>query len=412
MGSSPSASARRRFEALPLLVATAIGGGTGYVLMVVAGVQLTARDYSVFAVFWSALYLIVSALLGVQQEVARAVTPVEVHRDGVARPGRVLAVFSVGSSALTALVVLGVVSSLGNVLTIGSIGYALPLAVGAASYVAIAVVSGVASGLSRWTLAASVTIVDAVLRFGVVLAAFALGASSLLVAWTVVLPLPTTLVIVVLAIRERAGRFSLDVTSRKLSKNVARTVAGGAAMGALISGLPLLIDATSRASEAALLASLIFTLTVARAPLIIVVMALQSYLVVTFRRGVRARTLLIIGGSLGGISLVLGGAAALVGPPLLQLTFPESPELAGVTVGAIVASGGVVAMMCVTGALCLARSHHSAYVAGWVVAAILTVAALSLPLGLNERLLIALAASPLVGLAIHVFAGARRREDA
>ena len=83
---APEAARRGPNGAVLILAATAIGGGAGYVLQAFAGPTLDTKLYAPFSVFWSALYLFVSALSGLQQEVTRATKPVTV---GVSAPASV-----------------------------------------------------------------------------------------------------------------------------------------------------------------------------------------------------------------------------------------------------------------------------------------------------------------------------------
>ena len=62
---------------------------------------------------------------------------------------------------------------------------------------------------------------------------------------------------------------------------------------------------------------------------------------------------------------------------------------------------GCVAAMCVSAAAALASSEHFVYSLGWVVAAVVTVAALFVPLPLTTRAVLVVFAGPVAGLAIH-----------
>ncbi|MCU1443148.1 MAG: hypothetical protein JWQ59_1298, partial [Cryobacterium sp.] len=59
-----------------ILVATAIAGIAAYVVTWVVPRIIGGVDYKVFAVFWASMYLVVTALSGIQQEVTRATRPV------------------------------------------------------------------------------------------------------------------------------------------------------------------------------------------------------------------------------------------------------------------------------------------------------------------------------------------------
>lgn len=400
-------AARGRIEALPVLIATVVAGAAGYVTLLIAGVQLSAVDYANLAVFWSALYLVVTALSGIQQETARAVGPLPPESTGSAPS--VLRTFTLQAAigvAVASLIVFAVIGPL--VFANDGAALAVPLAIGTGAYVLLAVLSGTVSALALWKLAALITVVDGVLRLVLVAALLLLGADTLPLAWAVVAPMPITAVIAWLVIRGSAvGRFVIDVPLRRLWANVGRTVVGAAAMGVLISGFPFLVGATSNGEEAALIASLIFTITIARAPIVIVVLSLQSYFIVLFQRGVGGRVYLLLIAGIMVAAVAAATLAGLIGPALLAAVFPEAPPISGLVVALIVASGGAVGAMCVTGPMTIARSAHTAYTLGWVVAALTTIALLLLPLETTDRVVLGLICGPLVGLAVHAVALAR-----
>ena len=89
-----------------MLLGTAVGGGAGYVLSSLAGPLLGAAAYAPFAVFWSALYLLVSGASGIQQEVSRSAHPApEVPSEDVRDAGSLARRFAL----VAALTVAGVV---------------------------------------------------------------------------------------------------------------------------------------------------------------------------------------------------------------------------------------------------------------------------------------------------------------
>ncbi|MFZ4893243.1 hypothetical protein ACL9RL_02205 [Plantibacter sp. Mn2098] len=399
-----------------ILAATAIGGGAGYVLQAFAGPTLDTKLYAPFSVFWSALYLFVSALSGLQQEVTRATKPVTV---GVSAPasvshgrGALLRNFSL----LTMLVVAALVAGsawlwVSTVFPVGGWSFIPPLVLGLVGYVAVAAISGVFYGLSFWVLAAMMTVVDGLLRLVIVGTLLFLTKDTVVLAWGVAAPFALTPVIVWLVARSSVtGRFSLDVGPRALTWNVARTIVAATATGIMVSGLPLVIQSTGATGTVDDFGALTYAINLTRAPIVIVVLALQSYLVVTFRAHADA----VLGWVLRLSAVVLGGSLVLaflawwLGPWVLTALFHREDVLPALTLGLLVATAGLVGVLCVTGAATLARSQHSSFTAGWIVAAILTIIVLLLPLGLQERTLLAMTLGPVGGLVVHGIALTRR----
>lgn len=406
-GGVPTEAGRRGPNgALVILLATAIGGGAAYLLQIIAGVALGTAAYASFAVFWSALYLLVSALSGVQQEVARATYPL-----GAAEPsGRVPVVrnFTVASAALVVVVLTGS-AWLWTGAVFPANGWSLvpPLVLGVAAYLVVAAISGVLYGLSFWTAAAAMTIVDGLLRFGVVGGMLLFTRDSVVLAWGVALPFVIAPVILWWFIRAGVvGRFGIDVGPKELGWNVARTVAAAAATGVMVSGLPLMIQATGDTVSPDAFGSLTYAITLTRAPIVIVVLALQSYLVVVFRTHAAA----VVGWVVRLSAVVLAASAVLallawwLGPWVLSLLFGRPDVLAGGTIALLVATAGLVGVLCVTGAATLSRAQHGAFAGGWIIAAIVMVGVLLLPTGLHERTILALTIGPLAGLIVQCIA--------
>jgi hypothetical protein len=390
--------------AVLILLATAVGGGAGYLLQILAGVALGTAAYASFAVFWSALYLLVSALSGAQQEIARATHPID-RPGSVAGEGRRAPVVR----NFTLVAVVGVAAILAGSAWIwaGPVfpekGWALvpPLILGVSAYLVVAAVSGVLYGLSFWVAAAAMTVIDGVLRFALVGGLLLVTTDTAVLAWGVAVPFAVTPVVLWLFIRRGVvGRFAVDVGPRELSWNVLRTVVAAAATGVMVSGLPLMIQATGDTVSPDAFGSLTYAITLTRAPIVIVVLALQSYLVVVFRTHADA----VLGWVARLSAMVLAGAGLLallawwLGPWALSVLFRRPDVLAGGTIGLLVATAGLVGVLCVTGAATLSRAQHGAFAGGWILAAAVTVGMLSLPLGLHERTILALTVGPVAGL--------------
>ncbi|WP_345064660.1 hypothetical protein [Leifsonia kafniensis] len=386
-----------------ILLATAIAGGCGYVANLLVGGTRLPADYVAFGIFWSALYLVIASLSGVQQEVTRATAP---RTAGVSREHTTsIRRFGIWASLATAAALIASGPFwMGAVFPDDGWAFILPIAIGCASYVVVAVLCGTLYGLNLWPAIALMSSVDGILRLlliGIVVL-FDGGIDALV--WAVVLPFPLTPLILWWFFRSSVvGRTSLDVGYRDLSWNVLRTVIASVATGILISGFPLVLKAMSPMASNAELGALVFAINLVRAPLVIVVLSLQSYFVVRFR-DVPERawgTFLKLSGAIVIVGAVGAVVAGLIVPPLLTL-FPGGYALDGFVIAGLVATSALLGVLCLSGPLALARSQHGVFTAGWVVAAVASVLLLLVPGDLAGRMLFALAIGPLLGVATHL----------
>ncbi|KQQ95842.1 hypothetical protein ASF62_05010 [Leifsonia sp. Leaf325] len=391
--------------ATPILAATVVAGASGYLVTTLVGATRPPAEYAGFAVFWSTLYLVIAALSGLQQEITRGTHPRPA--DAGRGPRFPLAArFAASVAAITAIVVLAATPFLTALIPGEGVTPALAIALGTASYVVVAVLAGTLYGLSLWPAIGLMISIDGVLRLvGVVIVILAGGGISELM-WAVVLPFPITPLVLWWFLRRRVrGRSQLDVGPRRLTWNIARTLAASVSTGILISGYPLLLSATSVGVPAARLGALVFGISLVRAPLVIVVLSLQSFLVVRFRDDaahayrlfVRLALLIAV------VAAVLAVIAAFVVPAVLDALWPAY-HLDGWTVAGLVATSGVLGILCVSGPLTLARGRHGAYTAGWVVAAVTTIGLLLVPLAIEERMVLSLAVGPVIGVIVHTIA--------
>lgn len=402
----PEVTRPRTAGVTSILVATVVAGAAGYGLTWVVYRSAGPASYAGFAVFWAALYFVVGAVAGIQQEIARASRP---RDDGEpvdrARP----AVFATAVSLILIAAVLAT-SPLWAHAVFGEHGeLAVPLAIGVGGYALVATVAGLLYGVSQWRSIAAMIVVDAILRLALVLIALLVHGDVTLLAWAVAVPFPLALIVLWPFIRRGVvGRVQLDVRYRALLANVLRTLLASASTALLVSGFPILIGVITRDDPAELVGELIFTLTLTRAPLMVTVMALQSYLVVLFRDtpGRVARRLLL---AIGGAAVTLGALGWWLGPPVLTWVSGHATSLGGGVIASMVFSSALIAGLTVSGAALLASSRHQAYAAGWLCAAVVTVLAISLPIGLVERAVVAMIAGPATGIVVHVLTLARGR---
>lgn len=390
--------ARRGRSGLALvLVATAVAGAGGYAITTIAARGLGAEGYGVFAVFWGSLYLAVGALAGIQQELARASAPPE----GGADDRRRLAVFALLAAA--AVAVLGavvVVLAAGALFRADAGALGTLLVVGATLSAAVAAGTGAVYGLRDWRAVALIIVLDVALRLvGVTLVAV-LGGGIVMMAIGTVAPFVVMALLVAVLLRTRPAR--LDVGLSGLARQSVGTVLAGIGIAVLVSGFPLLIGvaATEPLAE---VGAVVYGLTLIRAPLVVGVLALQSYLVVVFRtRHSIARVLLAAGGVavLGGLFTLL---VLLVGAPIVSALGGADFAVAPASLAGFAAASTATAVIAVTGAAVLARSRHRLYVAGWTIAAVVaTVLLFAVPGTISDRVVLALSAGPVVGVLLHL----------
>lgn len=397
--SSPS-SAKRGLRAV--LISTAIAGVLGYAIQLLAPALLEdERTYIAFSVFWSTMYLGVSAMSGIQQEVSRASHP----DSGASAPTlRTFAFWASGAAVVLAAVVAVLFG--GSVLPGAEPQFGIALAIGLVGYVLTAALGGVLYGLQLWRAVAFAAVADAVIRAALVIAGFAFNLPVVALAVLVACPFFLSFALTWLLFRRKVvGAFRLDVGLRHLTRNAASTVVAASASGLMISGLAMLIGLTSAAEPPNTTAGLLLAITVTRAPIVVPIIALQSFLISTVFRGERGvhpvRLLRILALSL--IAVVgLAVIGWIVGPWIIALISSGRYEIDGWMAAVIVMSAGLVAAMCLTGPALIAVRRHVDNTAGWIVAALLTVLALMLPLG-AARVPIALTVPAFLGLAVHTF---------
>lgn len=387
---------------LPVLLgATAIAGVTSYLVTWLVPRAIGFAEYATFAAFWAALYLVVGALYGLQQEVTRATGAVEpggAHAVNRARNA------GLAASLLTFGVILATAPLWADAVFPGR-GWLLvfPFAAGTASYAIVAVLAGTLFGLARWREAAALVLADALLRLAAVGIALLFTHDVVVLAWAVAAPFLLAVVVLWPFIRSQVvGRAQLDVGYRQLAWNVARTITAAASTGIMVSGFPLIFTLATAGEQAALVGMVVLTVTLVRAPLIVVTMSLQGWLLVQFRDAHVAGRLARILGVLAIGGVVLGAAGWLLGPTIFAWLYPGEPVPGAWFIAVLVASSAVVAALCVTGAAVLARSRHHIFTAGWVTGAVVTIATVFLPLPLEVRASVSLIVGPLAGLAVHL----------
>ena len=385
-----------------VLVATGVSGLCGFVsTSLVAGVIGSSR-YAIFAVFWSMLYLLIGALSGIQQEVTRATFRAQFSSTRVSR-ARGFAV--VGAVLVFALVIGSATIWVGLVFPAEGWALVWPVAVGAASYVGVATFAGSLFGIGEWTTLAVMIATDGVMRLAALAIALMFTSDIPTLAWAVALPFPVTLLVIWPIFRRRlVGMSDLDVGYRKLTTNVAKTIAAATATAVIISGFPLVLGVTSSGTPTEQLSVLILAITLTRAPVVITAMSLQGYLIVRFRQDPASvwRTLWLGLAGVTALAAVLAVVGLIAGPGTLVAIFGEEYRIDGHVIAALIASSALVGALCISGPAELAAGRHGHYAAGWIVGAIGTIGMLLIPSDFTARVISALVVGPSLGLVVHL----------
>lgn len=386
-----------------VVTATAIAGVGGYAITTVAAAGL-GDSYAVFAIFWSALYLVVGALAGIQQEVTRGIRPPSGSASPIGRAS--VASLSVGAAVVVAAAVLATSPLWASAVFGRETQLVFPLAFGAAGYIFVAAATGIMYGVHLWKPLALAIVLDVLLRFVLIGVGLISDLDVTMLGWAVVLPFPLlTVILWIVAGRRLAASRMLDVGYRIAGANILRTVVAAAATAVLVSGFPLLLGATSPLESARVLSAVILALTLTRAPLVVTTIALQSYLIVYFRDRAQSWPSLV---RIMGVLLALAASLALlawwVGADVIVAVVGEVFRIDAEFLALLVMSSVPTAWVVVSGTAVLARSAHTWYSAGWVIAAVAAVLLLLVPGDIYSRSLLALSVGPLAGLLVHLFA--------
>lgn len=398
-----------RRPVLLVMAGTGVVGLSGLVILVLTASVLGAEDYAVFGLFWSALFFIIAALSGAQQEATRAATS---PRAGEPR-GSSLLTFAV-LLALGAGLVVAASSPWWAPPTLGPAheGLALLVAAGSAAYVLMAVVCAVLAAGGRWGVYCAMNVTEGVVRAGAVAAALALTQGTTTLAWAVVVAYPVVLLFVAVpALRGRHTSVRVGDSLGRLFANTAQTLLAAVAVAALINGFPLLMATFSGGASTATLGAMTLAVMVTRAPLLVPLVGAQSLLITMFSAPGRSPWPLIVRllGVVTALAAVLSALAGAIGPYVLRHTVGPNFALPGTVLTLLVASSGVLAALSMTSPALLAANGHGDYVAGWVIATVMTVVVLAVaPWDLELRAPVSLIAGPAVGLAWHLAAIARR----
>ena len=418
-----------RYQSLALLGSSVLAAASTLIVTMIAQRALTGSELTEFLLFWSALFTVTGVITGLQPEITRAVGTARTYAaaDGVAsaHPASDGAPAPQGARVVTVAAALGAVA--GALVLVSSplwAGQQIPhsaavgvtvMAVGVFLYALQATISGVAAGEDRWYLFATVGGLESAGRLLLMLAVALLIPSLAGLEVATVIPMGLWLILALVTFSgRRLWGARADVPAGRLTVNILWSFLSSAAAAMLMMGFPNVLKASGAAeSEPVVLGTLILAISITRSPIMIPLQAFQGVAVSAFLKQrhrpvaafIKPAAAVVAVGAVGAL------AAYLVGPLLFRLIYPPAAgtesayeaAASGLSLGALVFASALLALMTLSGNMALAVNQHRIYLAGWVVAAVVTLGlAFLLPAPLVPRAVVALAVGPVCGFVVHM----------
>lgn len=418
-----------RYQSLALLGSSVLAAASTLVVTMIAQRALTGSELTEFLLFWSALFTVTGVITGLQPEITRAVGTARTHAaadgvasahpasDGTAAPqgARVVTVAAALGAVAGALVLVSSPLWAGQQIPHSAAVGATVMAVGVFLYALQATISGVAAGEDRWYLFATVGGLESAGRLLFMLAVALLIPSLAGLEVATVIPMGLWLILALVTFSgRRLWVARADVPAGRLTVNILWSFLSSAAAAMLMMGFPNVLKASGAAeSEPVVLGTLILAISITRSPIMIPLQAFQGVAVSAFLKQrhrpvaafIKPAAAVVAVGAVGAL------AAYLVGPLLFRLIYPPAAgtesayeaAASGLSLGALVFASALLALMTLSGNMALAVNQHRIYLAGWVVAAVVTLGlAFLLPAPLVPRAVVALAVGPVCGFVVHM----------
>lgn len=435
-----------RYQSLALLGSSLLAAVSTLLVTMIAQRALNGSELTEFLLFWAALFTATGIITGIQPEITRAVGTARTRAvadralaNRAASGGAASAEGSApqGARVVTVTAALGAIA--GALVLVSSplwAGQQIPhsaavgvtvMAVGVFLYALQATMSGVTAGEDRWYLFAAVGGLESAGRLILMLAAALMIPSLAGLEVATVVPMGLWLILALVTVSgRRLWVARADVPARRLTTNILWSFLSSAAAAVLMMGFPNVLKASGAAeSEPVVLGTLILAISITRSPIMIPLQAFQGVAVSAFLKQRHRPVAAFIKPAAAVVAVGAAGALAayLVGPLLFRLIYPPAAgaesayeaAASGITLGALVFASALLALMTLSGNMALAVNQHRIYLAGWVVAAAVTLSlAFLIPAPLVPRAIVALAVGPVCGFVVHMVgvALASRAEEA
>lgn len=423
-----------RYQSLALLGSSLLAAVSTLLVTMIAQRALNGSELTEFLLFWAALFTVTGIITGIQPEITRAVGTARTRAvadralaNRAASGGAASAEGSApqGARVVTVTAALGAIA--GALVLVSSplwAGQQIPhsaavgvtvMAVGVFLYALQATMSGVTAGEDRWYLFAAVGGLESAGRLILMLAAALMIPSLAGLEVATVVPMGLWLILALVTVSgRRLWVARADVPARRLTTNILWSFLSSAAAAVLMMGFPNVLKASGAAeSEPVVLGTLILAISITRSPIMIPLQAFQGVAVSAFLKQRHRPVAAFIKPAAAVVAVGAAGALAayLVGPLLFRLIYPPAAgaesayeaAASGITLGALVFASALLALMTLSGNMALAVNQHRIYLAGWVVAAAVTLSlAFLIPAPLVPRAIVALAVGPVCGFVAHM----------
>ena len=425
-----------RYQSLALLGSSLLAAVSTLVVTMIAQRALNGSELTEFLLFWAALFTVTGIITGIQPEITRAVGTARTRAvaDGAAsaegsapQGARVVTVTAALGAIAGALVLVSSPLWAGQQIPHSAAVGVTAMAVGVFLYALQATMSGVTAGEDRWYLFAAVGGLESAGRLILMLAAALMIPSLAGLEVATVVPMGLWLILAFVTVSgRRLWVARADVPAGRLITNILWSFLSSAAAAVLMMGFPNVLKASGAAeSEPVVLGTLILAISITRSPIMIPLQAFQGVAVSAFLKQRHRPVAAFIKPAAAVVAVGAAGALAayLVGPLLFRLIYPPAAgaesayeaAASGITLGALVFASALLALMTLSGNMALAVNQHRIYLAGWVVAAAVTLSlAFLIPAPLVPRAIVALAVGPVCGFVVHMVgvALASRTEEA
>ena len=400
---SPATSRKGKslsFVGLSSLVAAACG----YLVLIVASRSLTPSENANFLAFWGVLLGLFGILTGLMTEATRAVKSRSMNASHQRHAGAPVLPVSLLIGATGALLVaLSTPAWLPSLIPNAPPLLWLGIALAVLLYSGHIGLAGASAGLERWGTYSALAATESVLRLLVMAAAAFLGGS---LAGLEFGALAGTLVWLYFAIVTKGGRTALraraDVGIPAYIVRCCLAMATAAATAILITGFPAVIKIAANPADFALAAPLLLAVSLTRAPIMIPLQAFQGVVMTSLIHSQQPvhRVLAKPFAAILGLGVIGGLLAAVVGP-YIMLIFGPDYVVDGWLLGALTFAAAFLAILTLTGTAAMALGRHRLYLAGWVVATLVSVSILFVPGALAQTVVLSLFIGPIVGSIVH-----------
>lgn len=402
-----------RFASSSILLASIVSAAATLLTTVVAARLLSVEDNAQFLVYWSVVFGVFGVVAGILNETTRAVSA----RADIGASAPAHQAEGQEPRVVTASVVLGICVGAISVasapvwiyLILPKSSFVIPLSIALATvlYAVHITLAGALAGTKAWKTYAALSAAESVLRLLAVAVFGGMTHTLLPVQLAVLAPTLTWCIFMLIPTARRALFSRADVQFGRLIKNMLLAMGSAISSAALITGYPALLKLIAgNVLSASVLASMILAITLTRSPLMIPLQAFQGVAISAFVKAPRGtlRPLVKPLVYIGVVGVVGSLVAAAIGPMLITLVYGPSYQVDPVTVGALLIAAIALAWLTLTGTATIAVSAHAAYLAGWLVASIVSLGLLFLPLPLLALVFISLFFGPLCGVAVHLWA--------